>query len=223
MTRVIELTAWVALCAATPAMAQTRPQTPPPPPPGVTPQPVGRGSTTPPPSGTPTTPPAGTAPAPARQATPPPPARQAAAPRTTPAPTAPAVPPAAAALFPAEPTPSEAQLGVPVYPGATFLRSFDAGQGQRYYLFGSTASFGELVLYYKNALRKGGDLVYDEPPVHMFEVGRFREETMAFPPGVTVKDYTWGGAKGYLVPIPGATPTRYPTIIQIVPVVGSAR
>ena len=29
----------------------------------------------------------------------------------------------------------------------------------------------------------------------MFEVGRFREETMAFPPGVTVKDWTWGGSR----------------------------
>ena len=30
----------------------------------------------------------------------------------------------------------------------------------------------------------------------MFDVGRFREETMAFPPGVTVKDYTWAGSAG---------------------------
>ena len=126
-------------------------------------------------------------------------------------------------VVPAEAAPTEAQMGVPIYPGAQFLRSFDAGQGQRYYLFGSTASFGELVLYYRNALKKGGDLVYEEPPVHMFEVGRFREEAMAFPPGVTVKDYTWGGAKGYLVPTPGATPSRFPTIIQIVPVVGGGR
>lgn len=200
MTRVFELTVWVALCAATPAMAQTRPQTPPPPPPGVTPQPVGRDGTT-----TRTAPVSPGSPAPAT--------------RTRQITTAPVLAP----VVPAEPVPTEAQLGVPVYPGATFLRSFDAGQGQRYYLYGSTASFGELVLYYKNALKKGGDLVYDEPPVHMFEVGRFREETMAFPPGVTVKDYTWGGAKGYLVPTPGATQTRYPTVIQIVPVVGGGR
>ncbi len=95
---------------------------------------------------------------------------------------------------------------MPVYPGATFLRSFDAGQGQRYYLYGSTASFADLVLYYKTQLKDKGDLVYDEPPIHMFEVGRFREETMAFPPGVTVKDYTWGGAQG----LPGADAGREP-------------
>ena len=52
----------------------------------------------------------------------------------------------------------------------------------------------------------------------MFEVGRFREESMAFPPGVTVKDYTWGGAGGYLNPKAGAQPERFPTIIQIVAV-----
>ena len=37
-------------------------------------------------------------------------------------------------------------------------------------------------------------------PTHVFEIGRFREETMAFPPGVTVKDYTWNGSAGYLNP-----------------------
>jgi len=119
---------------------------------------------------------------------------------------------------PAEAAPTPAQLGVPVYPGATFLRSFDAGQGQRYYLYGTTGSFADLVLYYRTQLKDRGELVYDVPPVHMFEVGRFREETMAFPPGVTVKDYTWGNRKGYLVPTPGANPSHYPTVIQIVPV-----
>lgn len=117
-----------------------------------------------------------------------------------------------------EAPPTEQQLGVPIYPAARFLRSYDAGMGQRYYLFGATASYADIVAYYRTALRTRGDEVYDAPPVHMFEVGRFREQTMAFPPGVTVKDYTWGGAKGYLVPIPGAVPDRYPTIIQIVPV-----
>jgi hypothetical protein len=119
---------------------------------------------------------------------------------------------------PQEPVPTEEVLGLPIYPGAQFIRSFDAGMGQRYYLFGAAANFSDLVTYYRNILRTRGDLVYDEPPVHMFEVGRFREQTMAFPPGVTVKDYTWGGSKGYLVPIPGHQPERYPTIIQIVPI-----
>ena len=51
----------------------------------------------------------------------------------------------------------------------------------------------------------------------MFEVGRFREEDVAFPPGVTVKNYAWGGSPGYLNPKPGVTPLSYPTVIQIVP------
>src|SRR5213079_2638624 len=36
--------------------------------------------------------------------------------------------------------PTEATLGVQIYPGAEFLGSFDAGKGQRYYLFGTNAS-----------------------------------------------------------------------------------
>jgi hypothetical protein len=113
--------------------------------------------------------------------------------------------------------PTEATLGLPIYPTAEFLSSYDAGRGQRYYLFGTNASFAQIVEYYKNVLKQRGELVFDEPPVHMFEVGRFREETMAFPPGVTVKDYAWAGSAGYLNPKRGAEPARFKTIIQIVP------
>jgi len=113
--------------------------------------------------------------------------------------------------------PAEGVLGVTVYPAAQFITSYDAGKGQRYYLYGTTASFAEIVQYYRNTLRTRGDLVFEQPPVHQFDLGRFREQTMAFPPSVTVKDYTWGGTKGYLNPTPGAQPQRFPTIIQIVP------
>ena len=41
--------------------------------------------------------------------------------------------------------PTEASLGAPFFPGAEFLQSFDAGKGQRYYLFGTNASFTEVV------------------------------------------------------------------------------
>jgi hypothetical protein len=114
--------------------------------------------------------------------------------------------------------PSEATLGVPVYPAAEFIASYDAGRGQRYYLYGTNSPFTQIVDYYKSVLKQRGELVYQEPPIHMFEVGRFREETMAFPPGVTVKDYTWAGSLGYLNPRRGAEPARFKTIIQIVPV-----
>jgi hypothetical protein len=45
----------------------------------------------------------------------------------------------------------------------------------------------------------------------------YRDETMAFPPSVTVKDWTSGGSPGYPNPKPGAQPSRFPTIIMIVP------
>ena len=117
---------------------------------------------------------------------------------------------------PVEP-PTEATLGVSIYPGAEFVASYDAGRGQRYYLFGTNASFLDIVNYYRNTLKQKGELIYEEPPIHEFDIGRFREETMAFPPSVTVKDYTWGGSAGYLNPKRGATPARFKTIIQIVP------
>jgi hypothetical protein len=131
---------------------------------------------------------------------------------------APAPVPAAAATAPArERPPTEVALGVALHPSAVFLGSFDAGQGQRYYLYGSANSFADLVTYYRGVLKDRGELVYDAPAVHMFDTGRFREEAMAFPPSVTVKDYMWGGKGGYLNPVRGAQPARFPTIIQIVP------
>jgi hypothetical protein len=141
-----------------------------------------------------------------------------AAPRTPPppAPTQPS-PPAGAAV----PTvPDAATLGVALYPGALFIASYDAGRGQRYYLFGTTASFADVVGYYRTQLDDRGDLIYKEPGTHMFSggsIGRYREETMAFPPSVTVKDWTSGGSQGYPNPKLGAQPARFPTIIMVVP------
>lgn len=113
--------------------------------------------------------------------------------------------------------PTEATLGVQIYPGAEFLASFDAGKGQRYYLFGTNTPFADIVGWYRNVLKQKGDLIYDEPAIHEFDIGRFKEESMAFPPSVTVKDYTWGGSAGYLNPKRGRQPARFKTIIQIVP------
>ncbi len=142
-----------------------------------------------------------------------------AVPTAQPAPQAP--PTASAPLDPSVPT--EATLGVPIYPTAQFITSYDAGRAQRYYVFGASAPFAELVAYYRTVLKERGDQVFTQPPTHMFEVGRFREETMAFPPGVTVKDWTWGGSAGYPNPRPGAQPARFATIIMIVPPVPDAR
>jgi hypothetical protein len=137
--------------------------------------------------------------------------------------TPPATTPPVATVPAAPPPPSEssepnaATLGFPLYPTAQFLASYDAGRGQRYYIFGTTAPYTELVAYYRMQLKEKGDEVFAQPPTYMFQVGRFREETMAFPPGVTVKDWTWGGSQGYPNPKRGAEPARFPTIIMIVP------
>jgi len=125
--------------------------------------------------------------------------------------------PPAATPPPGGEAPPTSTLGVPLYPGAQFLSSFDAGRGQRYFWFGSTASFVEVVAFYRGALKQKGDLIFEAPATHEFDVGRFKEETMAFPPGVTVKDFHSEVSQGYPNPRPGGQPARFPTIIQIVP------
>ena len=151
-----------------------------------------------------------------RGTTQPPPAQPAPAPPRAPAP--PPTTPAAARAPQADPaTPSEATLGFPIYPSAQFIASYDAGRGQRYYIFGSTASFADLVTYYRTQLKEKGNLVFQDPPTHMFEIGKFSDDTMAFPPGVTIKDWMWSGSPGYPNPRLGAEPARFPSLIMIVP------
>lgn len=140
----------------------------------------------------------------------PPPATTAPAPAPTQAPKAPQ-----AAQAPGN-GPSEAELGAPVYPSAVYITSYDAGRGQRFYIFGATVPFADLVGFYKTVLKQKGDELFEAPPTHQFETARFRDDSMAFPPSVTIKDYTYGGSAGYPNPKKGATPERFPTIIQIV-------
>ncbi|MDO8793427.1 MAG: hypothetical protein Q7J25_02280 [Vicinamibacterales bacterium] len=135
-------------------------------------------------------------------------------------PTRPAQPSSPATAPAADATPTEAMLGVPLYPGAQFITSYDAGRDQRYYLFGSAGSFVDLVAYYRTLLKQKGELVYDVPATHEFDVGKFDEKTMAFPPGVTIKDFQSDVSQGFPNPKPGGQPARFPTIIQIVPVAG---
>jgi hypothetical protein len=139
-----------------------------------------------------------------------------------PPPARPAPPPSGAAAAPATPAeeraPDEQVLGVPIYRGAQFIASYDAGRGQRYYIFGSPAAFVDLVSYYRTVLKQKGELVYEVPATHEFDVGKFNEDTMAFAPGVTIKDFQSDISQGYPNPKPGGQPARFPTIIQIVPV-----
>jgi hypothetical protein len=183
------------------------------------PRPAERGVLPPNPSGTqarpaPAPPPKPATAVPASQA----PARPAA---SAPA-TAPAQPAAAPAGPPAEAPPSEAVLGAPVYPNATFLGSFDAGQNQRYYLFGTSAAYQQVLQFYRTALKDRGDEVFDIPPIWSFDIGRYREQTMAYPPSVTVRDHMAGGGKGYLH-AGGGEGQRYATVIQVVPPVPGER
>lgn len=139
------------------------------------------------------------------------------APPAQPAPVPAPAPPPASATSSAPQNGEPGDLGVPIYPDAQFIASYDAGRGQRYYLFGADSDFLQIVGWYKTMLRQKGDLVFDEPAVHMFDIGKYKEETMAFTPSVTVKDYTWAGSLGYLNPKRGGTPARFKTIIQVVP------
>ena len=156
-----------------------------------------------------------------RTAAPPPtttstPAAQAAA-----APAAPATaPPATSAAggTATEAAPTEAVLGVPIFPNAQFIASYNAGRGQRYYIFGTAASFVDLVNYYRTTLKQRGELTYEVPATHEFDIGKFDEDRMAFPPGVVIKDFQSDVSQGYPNPKPGGQPARFPTIIQIVPV-----
>jgi hypothetical protein len=127
----------------------------------------------------------------------------------------PATPPVGEAGAPAD-APDEITAGL-AFPGAQYLGSFDATRGQRFYIYGTNSSFLEIVNYYKTFLKEKGELVYEAPAAHMFEVGKFKEETMAFAPSVTVKDYSWNGSPGYLNPQRGAQPAYFKTVIQIVP------
>ncbi len=119
--------------------------------------------------------------------------------------------------LPAVEAPTAETLGVPVYPGAQFITSYDAGMGQQFYLFGTSASFTDLVAYYRNILRERGDLVFQAPATHQFNIGRFRRDTMAFPPSVTIKDYESAVSRGFPNPSPGASPEQFRTVIQVVP------
>jgi len=113
--------------------------------------------------------------------------------------------------------PTEAALGAPIYPSSVFLTSYDAGRGQRFYIFGSTIPYAELVAYYKTVLKQKGDELFEAPPTYQFDTAKFRDEAMAFAPSVTIKDYTYGGSAGYPNPKKGGDPARFPSVIQIVP------
>lgn len=113
--------------------------------------------------------------------------------------------------------------GIPLYPNSAYLGSYDAGRGQKFHLYGVKLPYADAVAFYRAALKQRGDELFQSPPTHQFDVGRFREAEMSFPPSVTIKDYTWGGSAGYMHPKLGDQPERFPTVIQIVPPPAAAR
>lgn len=112
--------------------------------------------------------------------------------------------------------PTAATLGAPIYPTSEFLESFDAGRGQRYYLFGTNAAFTDIVGYYKTIMKNGGRTILDAPAMQQWDLAKFQDQTMAYPPSIVVKDYASGGSTGYLF-VDGTKEKRFKTVIQIVP------
>jgi hypothetical protein len=139
------------------------------------------------------------------------------------APAQPAAPPAATSSSPRTGRPTDRDLGIAVYPAADYLDSYDAGRGQRYYLFGTNAAYEDIVAYYRNMLHDSGHELFKAPAMQQFDLGKFRDDTMAYPPSVVVKDYTWAldgqRSDGYLF-VDGTQEKRYKTVIQIVPATG---
>jgi hypothetical protein len=113
------------------------------------------------------------------------------------------------------PSPQEL-ANAPLYPAADFLEAFDAGRGQKYFIYGTNAPYIDIIAFYRKQLGTGGQEVFRAPAMQRFDLGRFDEETMAYPPSVVVKDYSWNNSPGYLF-VSGTTEKRYKTIIQIVP------
>lgn len=131
--------------------------------------------------------------------------------------------PGSAPTRPSEPTTSTPAREIaapptdaPIYPTAELVDSFDAGQGQRYYIYASNASYTDVVTYYRNLLKNGGREIYKTPGMQQFDLGRYQESQMAFPPSVVVMDYGTAGSPGYLA-VTDTTSRRFKTVIQIVP------
>jgi hypothetical protein len=119
------------------------------------------------------------------------------------------------------PTPAQADLGnAPIYPTAEFLDTFDAGRGQRILIYGVNMPYADIVTYYKVQLRSAANReLMREPPMYQFDLGRYDEKTMSYPPSLVIKDYTWNGSEGYLQ-VNGTSEKRYKTIIQVIPATG---
>jgi hypothetical protein len=148
------------------------------------------------------------APPPPTQA-PPPPVQ--APPKPTPTPTPQAGPTG-------QPAAVDPQLaGVPIYPGVDFLESFDIGDGQSLFVFGTNDMYESVVAFYKNEVGRATEVSKREPAIQQFDLGSTSGGSITKQrPSVLVKDFTWPDPAGYLH-VSGAAATRYKTLIQIIP------
>jgi hypothetical protein len=128
----------------------------------------------------------------------------------------PTVAPLAAAPVQPSSVPTEALLGVKIYPSAEYLESFDVGRNQRCYLFGTNTPFVDIVQYYKTVNRGSGRELFKVPAMQQWDLDKFDDKTMAVQPTLVVKDYSSGVEGGYLF-VNGMIQKRFKTIIQIVP------
>ena len=112
--------------------------------------------------------------------------------------------------------PTEDELGVTLYPNSTYLASFDAGRGQEFHLFGTNATFTNMVRYYRVILRDRGDEVFEaprDPPVR--HRPRFDDDRMDLPAQCDHQGlHLERRPPGYPNPLPGADPPTFATIIQ---------
>ena len=88
--------------------------------------------------------------------------------------------------------------GVPLYPTAEYLDTFDAGAASSTSLRHERAVRRDRVVLQDDAQDRRARSCSARQPTHQFDLGRFQEERMAFPPSVVVKDYTWNNSPGYL-------------------------
>ncbi len=137
-------------------------------------------------------------------------------PVSTAKPTAPTPTPAAGAQNWSAVDPSLA--GVPPYQGAEFLGSFDAGRGQRLFVFGTNDDYAEVVRVYKTLFRKSGVEVSRTPRIQQFDFDRasFDSNTQQRP-SVLVKDYAWPQPTDAYVHVAGTVEKRFRTLIQVIP------
>jgi hypothetical protein len=124
--------------------------------------------------------------------------------------------PAQSTPAPATPAADPRLAGIPLFPGAQLLASYDAGRGQQQFLYGTNTPYADVVAFYRTQMKSNGRELFRTPPMQQFDLARFQESTMAYQPSVVVKDYGYLDAPGYLH-VTGTTETRYKTIIQIVP------